>query len=153
MPPDKKDKKFGDKKPAGGSGFDATELIVIGVLILFVGGAIVERLYSFVVTGNLTFYGISLSGAKKSFNDNLPVIRVISYALTMIFAFGTVVFAQLRNTVLATERKRLDLDYVPEAGEPLPEQNAMADRWKQIVAHSESEHPSNWRLAIIAFDI
>jgi len=150
----KEDKKTGDKKPAGIASFDATGLVVIGVLTLFVVAAIGERLYDSAVTGSLSFYGISFSGVKKWLEDNLPVIKIIFFTLSTVFIFGTIVFSQLRNTVLAAERKRLGLDLEPlMGGEPLQEKNPMANQWKQIVAHSESEHPSDWRLAIIECDI
>ena len=150
----KGDKKFGDKKPAGGGGFDSTELLVIGILLIIVGGAIVERLYNFVITGNASFYGVSLSGVKTSFQNGLPTIKAVAYTLSLIFAFGTVIFSQLRNKVLATERKKLGLDYKPmEGAPPLEAKNPVANKWRQVSIHVESANPSDWRLAIIECDI
>lgn len=151
MPP--KDKKSGDKKPAP-AGLGGVEILLAGIFILFIASAILERLYSFVSTGDLTFYGLSLSDAKSGFQNNLGLIKVISFSFSALFALGAVIFSQLRNTILIVERKKLYPDEpLPTGGAPIEEKNPTKEKWKQVEVHAASTHPSDWRLAIIEADI
>lgn len=156
MAEEKKDKKPGDKKPAPApvSNLAGIEMVLAAFIFLAVVGAILERIYSFLSTGDITFYGISLNGAQGNFKDKLPLIKVITFSLSGVFAFGTIVFSQLRGTVLIAERKKISPDGEPKVSSATAEdKNPMKDKWKQIMTHVGSEQPSDWRLAIIEADV
>lgn len=127
---------------------------VIGVVLLAViVGAIVERIYSSFTSGNLTFYGISVSDAWQTLKDNLPQIKTVSYITSAILAFLTVVFSQLRGTILISERKRLFPSGIPIADAPMGAINPMSEKWSKVSTHMESANPTEWRLAIIEADV
>lgn len=143
-----------DKKPKPATKLDPLAVIFAVILILAVVSAIVERLYSFLTTGNLTFYGYSIEGGWESFKSNLPLFRLISFSISGIFAFSAIVFSQMRGSIWISERKKLFPSGEPEVGEEQVDvKNPMTDRWNNVIAHIESEHPSDWRLAIIEADV
>ena len=129
--------------------------IIIGVLfILAIVAMILERLYNALMTGDLTFFGYPLDNLWQGFKAWIPTLRVISFALTGVMIFGMVVISQLRGTIWMQDNKA----YYPDEPPPISgaggeAKNPFADRWKMILEHVDSEHPSNWRLAIIEADI
>lgn len=129
--------------------------IIIGFLfILAVVAMIIERLYNALMTGDLSFFGYPIDNLWQAFKSWIPVLRIISFALTGVMIFGMVVISQLRGTIWMQDRTA----YYPETSPPISDdgveaKNPLADRWKMILEHVESEHPSDWRLAIIEADI
>ncbi|HEY4516071.1 MAG TPA: hypothetical protein VJH67_02700 [Candidatus Paceibacterota bacterium] len=148
-------KKF-DKKPAPPAPKPSgnVETLIGLVFILAIAGMIIERLYRALTTGNLSFFGFPLGGVETGFRSILPTLRVISYALSAAFAFGAIVLSQMRGTIWIAQKNKLfpEGDSVLAHGQ-VEEVNPMADKWKKVLEHIESEHPSDWRLAIIEADI
>jgi hypothetical protein len=148
------EKKDAKPKPSATGGLSGIETIIGLLLILAIVGTLGQRLYALISTGEVTFFGISISNAWQDFKQNLPTIRIISYVISAVFAFGTVVFSQLRGTILITEKKKLfPLGEPKVGGVPVEVKNPMTDKWRDVKAHIESEHPSDWRQAIIEADV
>ncbi len=154
---DEKNDKRRDKKPpaSGGSQSQNAVEILIGIIfILGVVGLILERIYSFFQTGEVTFYGFSLTGLLTRFKANLPVIKIISLTISGLFAFGAIVFSQMRGTIWISEKKRVfPLGEGEVGGEPVDVKNPMTDRWNRVLAHMDTGNHSDFRLAIIEADI
>lgn len=129
------------------------------VFILAIVVAIVERIMNFLSTGELTFFGISLNAMPAFVERNKGIISVISFSISGLFAFGVVVLSQLRGTVWIEEKEKVSPTSFIHGKPPVSDvpisttKNPLTDRWRRVEEHIDSDHPSDWRLAIIEADV
>ncbi len=79
----------------------------------------------------------------------ITAIKYALYGLTAFFIFLAVKFYM--RTKALTDNDEKSLVAIP-AGY-IPEEDPMQKRWKKITTYSQSDNPSDWRLAILEADI
>jgi hypothetical protein len=146
MPP-KKD------KPAGWD-FDPIEGAVILIFLLAILLAIVPAIWSYITSGELSFFGYKLSGILAFLKSSIPFLKILGFVVAGISAIGTFVYIKKADAIWHEEKAKL---YPTNAGassvgaEPAP--NPMTTRWEKIIKLSESQNISDWKIAIIEADI
>ncbi len=154
MPPkDKKSDKPGDKKPAGWN-FDPIEGIFVLLFAIAFVSSVVPMIWSYVTSGEISFFGIHLSTIYNFFAENIQIFKTIGFLIAGVAAIGTFVYTKKGDAVWKAKKAELYPIDIPKAGDPVvPASNPTADKWKEIVKKSESTSETDWRLAIIEADI
>jgi len=83
-----------------------------------------------------------------------PFLIILAIILSAIFLMGIIYFSREINRILAEMRAPLYPAHIPEEEKDsdgiVPQKNL---KWEQIVKHIESEHPNDWKVAILEADI
>ncbi len=77
----------------------------------------------------------------------IAVVLVIAVVITVLL-LGGIVYATIRTSQIRVRETKRIRDAIPKTMEP-----KRNERWDQVLAHANSENPSEWRLAIIEADI
>jgi|SRR3989344_4818535 len=151
MPP--KDKKI--EKPAGWD-LNGVEIFVVVVIFMGIITTIVPTIWRYLTSGELSFFGLRLSGVINFFRSNVQLFKTIGYVLGGAGALGTFVLTKKTDAVWREMKAKVfpeDMDLSVSSSKPVLAANPLADKWKRIVEKSESENASDWRLCIIEADI
>lgn len=157
MPPKKDDKKPAAKPAAPpGWNFDITEGAIVLLIILAIVGTLIPAIWNGASSGKITFFGLKFSSMIDYIGSISYIFKGIGFGLAGAGAVATFVFNKRSDKIWADEKAKLypqemEMDANDENQEII--ENPMIGRWKQIVAHSESQVPSDWRLCIIEADI
>ena len=150
MPP--KDKK--EKPKSSDWVYDETETIIIVLFLLVVAGSLVNTLSNYVLSGELSFYGFRLYGIVEFFRSNALFLKIFGFAVAGAAAIGAFIFTQKGNIVWREEKAKIYPENMPAVSlDTAPPKNEQMGKWDKIIKLSESENPSDWRLAIIEADI
>lgn len=148
----KEDKK---EKPAGWE-FDAVEGIVVLLFLMAVLGALITAVGK-LFSGNFTFFGFKISGLFNFFKNNNSILKTIGFVTAGAAAIGTFVFNKWTDALWRSQKAKLYPDpkdmKVSTSAPPTSTPNPMTTKWQKILALSESQNQSDWRLAIIEADI
>lgn len=148
----KKDKA--KEKPKGWN-FDTLEWIIVLLVVLGLLSTTLPNLLDYITSGELTFYGVNVSSVLDFFESNIFIFRSLGFAIAAAAAAGTFIFIKRGDAVWRAEKAKLYPSNMPThfSGENEPFKNPVTDKWNKIVALSESQNPSDWRLCIIEADI
>lgn len=150
MPPKEKE------KPKGWN-LDPIETIVLLIFLSALATGLLATLRgAFSGGGEITFYGLSLSGIVRFILDHSLFFKILCYLIAGLAAIGAYVFNRKADAIWREEKKRLNLYLEPTSGVDYGEAEEIDPRknkWLEIIKKSESENPSDWRLAIIEADI
>lgn len=146
MPP-KKD------KPAGWN-FNPIEGIIVLLFFAAILGSFVTSVTRYLTSGELTFYGFKLAGIFEFFKSNVLFFQILGYVAAFAAAVATFIYTkradalwrEMKANVYPANMKMLPSDAAPA-------ENPMLTRWQKIVALSQSQNTSDWRLAIIEADV
>lgn len=152
MPP--KDKKEKPKEKPTGWNFDPMEGLFVLFLFVAVFSAIIPGIWNYFASGELSFYGFKFSGIVNFFKSNIQFLRALGFVVAGLAAIGTIVFNKKSDIISQEERVKL----YPKSAETYSSvsesvETPKNEKWERIVKNSESENPSDWRLAIIEADI
>ncbi len=134
--------------------FDVIEGILIFLLLIAIVGSVIPLLFSYLTSGELSFYGYKLSGIFGFLKSNVWFFKVLGFVAAGAAAIGTFVYTKMADAIFLAERAALyptEMPMTPK-DETLVE-NQHLGKWQKIVKLSESENTSDWRLAIIEADI
>ncbi|MEK7117019.1 MAG: hypothetical protein AAB837_02545 [Patescibacteria group bacterium] len=149
MPP--KDKK--KEKPAGWN-FDLLEGLVILLFLMAILGTVVPVIWSYLTSDELSFYGFKLSGIINFFKNNIQFFKTLGFVTAGGAALGTFIFTKKADAVWREEKAKMYPENMPAiSSASKPTKNPMTEKWEKIIKNSESQNPSDWRLAIIEADI
>jgi len=158
MADEKKPEKKFDKKseaPAGdGLTFSPAEALIVLIVLGGIVTAGLPALMRYISSGEVSFYGINLFGIVNFFTRHGDLWRVIAFIIGGASAIGIFIFNKRADTIWADLRKDLypkDVEVSLPNGAPV--ENPQTMKWKKIISLSESQNPSEWRLAIIEADI
>lgn len=149
------DKKSGPPKAPAPAGWKAIDVVIVLIVLASLLGALAAGLSNLLSqSGGPTFFGIPLSSFKDFFLGNSLLFKFISFFISAICIIGIVSLSLLKGEILKAERAKLF-----PAGDPFtvssvpPEADDDTKKaWRRIVAYSESDVESNWRIAIIEAD-
>lgn len=118
------------------------------IVVLTIVGAIIARFTS--ILERITIGGTSLQALIDLFvSEYLPLLRIMSLALTIALIVFIIYVTREHNKVLALEREKLNVaSGAGVHGEPLENK-----RWLRVVELINSEESPNWKLAILEADI
>lgn len=129
-------------------------LLLLALVSLSLVSAILTRISTF-FSGDLVSTSTGLWGRIVSLFISLtPIFWMIAIALCGIMLMAAIYFSRRIGQILAEMRAPLyparvpgsgDVDYIDE-----PRTNP---RWERILEHINSEHPSDWKIAILEADI
>ncbi len=145
----KDDKK---EKPPGWN-LDPIEALVVLLFFLALVGSLIPAILNYVTSGEISFFGFKLSFISRFFVNNAQFFKSLGFLLGGAAAVGTFVFTKWGDTVWRAEKAKVypaDMKVTNGNGLAL---NPTKKKWEQILAHAESESPSEWRMAIIEADI
>lgn len=149
MPP--KDKK--KEKPAGWS-FDPIEGVIVLLFLLAILGAILPALWSYITSGELSFFGFKLVGLFDFFKNNVQLFKTFGFSLAGASAIATFTFTKKGDAIWREEKAKIypaDMELVTAGVEP--PKGELTIKWEKIIKLSESNNTSDWRLSIIEADI
>ena len=149
--PDKKEKP--KEKPTGWN-FDPMEGLIILFLFVAIFSVIVPGIWNYFASGEFSFYGLKFSSFINFFKSNLQFFKALGFVVAGLAAIGTIVFNKKSDIILHEERVKLypkNTEMSPSVSESV--ETPKNEKWGRIVKNSESENPSDWRLAIIEADI
>ncbi len=148
----KKDKP--KEKPPGWN-LDPTELVILFVLLLAIGGTIVPGVINYITSGEISFYGFKLSYIFNFFKDNVFFFKLFGFGVAGVAAAGTMFLNRSADLIAASEIAKMYPATVntPDIFTASSEELVSRNRWKNVIDYVESENPGNWRLAIIEADI
>ena len=141
-------------KPKGWN-FDATELVILFVLLLAIAGTIVPGVINYITSGEISFYGFKLSNISNFFKQNVFFFKLFGFGVAGLSAAGTMFLNRSADLIAASEIAKMYPQVIGEETQfPVPAEAVISqNRWKNVVDYVESENPGNWRLAIIEADI
>jgi len=149
--PPKKDKP--KDKPEGWN-FSGTEsAIVLLFLLALIGsvGASLRRLFS---SGEIYFYGFSLSGLLDFFTSNIIFFKFLGFSIAGLSVVGTFVYTKKSDALWREMKAKVYPSDMPKnIANTEPVEDKMITRWKKISQLSESKNTSDWRVAIIEADM
>ncbi|MFA6270596.1 MAG: hypothetical protein WC657_05330 [Candidatus Paceibacterota bacterium] len=150
MPP-KKDKP--KEKPAGWS-FDIVEGFILLLFLMAILGSVVPMLWSYLTSGEFSFFGYKLSGIYYFFKNNIQFFKAFGFAVAGLSAVGTFTFTKKADAIWRVEKAKM----YPENMEVVTfdaslGKNPLTEKWEKIIKLSESTNQSDWRLAVIESDI
>mgnify|MGYP001567595257 FL=1 len=152
----KGDKKGGAKpesKPTIG-GFDMAESLIILFIITGLFSTLVPSIWRFFGSGEITFFGYSLSNITSFFSRNAFIFKFIGLFIAGLGAVATIIFNKKADSIWAIEKKRLSpIEISSSESCEIPTHNPTLGKWQAIVEKSESADEGAWRLAIIEADI
>jgi len=143
------------EKPAGWN-FDPVEAIVILIFLIAFLGSVIPALINYITSGEISFYGYKLSGIIEFFGLNAQILRALGYVIAGIAAYGVFILHRKGDNIAREQKEKLypkDMSDIIVATEPVPVKNQLMERWEKILSLSESQNPSDWRLAVIEADI
>jgi len=141
------------EKPVGWN-LDPVEMFVVFLFLIAILGSIITAIMSLLSSGELSFFGFKFSGIFGFFKSNIRFFKVLGFVVAGGAAIGTFVLTKKTDQILRVEKAKLYPDDMPAVlPEAVPAKNPQTDRWEKIVKLSESQNPSDWRLAIIEADI
>jgi hypothetical protein len=151
MAEEKKDKK--EAKPAGWN-LTWDEWIIVLIFLTALIGGVVPMIFSYIKSGEITFFGIPLKSTLRLFSNLLPLFKFFGFMLAGAFGIGTFILNKKADLIWDTVKSKV----YPEnmtfgVATPTEFKNPVTDKWKQIVEWVESPNEANWRLAIIEADI
>lgn len=146
MPPKKEEKKAEDWN------LTPTEGVIALILFLALLSSVAPAVWGYIRSGELSFFGIELSGAFEFFRAYSWLFKAFGFVVAGAAALATFILVRKKDAVWQAEKEKIYPDnMVVSVGEP--PKNPMAERWEKIVKKSESDHPSDWRIAVIEADI
>jgi hypothetical protein len=141
------------KKPEEeGWNLDAFEWVYVVIFALAIISSFVPMVWRYVTSGEVTFFGYNISNIFDFFKNNVQLIKAIGFILTGAAAIATFVYNRRADAVWREEKAKIYPDNIPIPTDTAAP-NPVLDKWKKIVEDSESDNPSDWRLAIIEADI
>lgn len=148
MPPKEKNKKTESED------LDVIEWLIALIIILSILSVLIPSIIRALTSSDFSFYGLNIFGVVDFFKNHIEFFKVLGIIITGVAAIGTFVFNQKANAIWREEKARLNPKNIPPApGEIGSTVDPVAEKWKKILEHSESENSSDWRLAIIEADI
>ena len=149
------DKKI--EKPSGWN-FDPIEGIIVLIFLAALLGMGIPAILKYFTSGELSFYGFKLSGIVGFFESSAWFWRALGFIIAGVAAVGTFIYTKKGDAVVREEKAKVYLDTNFEKVNVgiYPQksmQNPLTGKWEKILKLSESENPSDWRLAIIEADI
>jgi hypothetical protein len=150
MPP-KKDKP----KPEGWN-FDPIEGIIVLLFLMAILASLVTSVWSYLSSGELSFYGYRLSGLLEFFKSNAWFFKTLGFVTAGGAAIGSFIYTKGGDAVWREEKTKLypsKEEMKATSSDTKTAPNKQTGRWEKIVKLSESENSSDWRLAIIEADI
>lgn len=157
MPPKKDDKKPAAKPAAPPQwNFDITEGAIVLLIILAIGGTVLPAIWNGASSGSISFFGLKFSSIIEFISSSSYIFKGIGFGLAGAGAVATFVFNKRSDKIWADEALKLypqEMESGASGANQEIVENPMIAKWKQIVAHSESQVPSDWRLCIIEADI
>jgi len=78
----------------------------------------------------------------------VPVLSIISFALSALFLFGIVYVYRQYSKIIAEENKKYKPSKAVQEAEKVKN-----EKWERIENHIASDNPSDWKLAILEADI
>jgi hypothetical protein len=142
-----------EKKKSEGLDWDPVEVFVVLIFILGIISTGLPLLWSYVTSGELTFYGIKISTIINFFAAHAAFFKFLGFLAAGAAAWGTFVLNKRYDAIWREEKAKVYPENAPEPVFEEPVKNPMTERWQKIVQKSESQNPSDWRLAIIEADI
>lgn len=145
----KDDKK---EKPPGWN-LDPIEAFIVLLFFLALVGSLIPSILNYITSGEISFFGFKLAFIGRFFVNNAQFFKSIGFLLGGVAAVGTFVFTKWGDAVWRAEKAKIyPTDMKVANGNGLAS-NPTKKKWDQILAHAESESPSEWRMAIIESDI
>lgn len=141
-----------EKKKPEGWNLDPIEALIIVIFLAALAGMI-PMVWSYIASGELSFFGLKLSGLVNFFKNNVQIFKILGYALAGSAAIATFVLNKRSDAIWAIERAKVYPQYIPKISTEQPQPNPLEERWKKIVEKSNSQNPADWRWAIIEADI
>lgn len=141
------------EKPAGWN-FDPLEAFIVLIFLLAVLGSLVPVIWSYVTSGEISFFGLPLSFIGDFFKSNAQILKTLGFVIGGAAAIGTFVFTKMGDAIWVAEKAK----FYPtglKVGETdgVVVENPIRKKWEKIVAQSETSASSDWRLAIIEADV
>lgn len=152
MPP--KDKKEKPKEKPTGWNLDPLEALVILLFLLAILGTVIPAVWNYITSGEISFFGFKFSGLINFFKLHLQFFRTLGFVIAGVSAIGAFIFTKKGDAIWREEKAKVypeNMTMSVASGELA--KNPLEEKWKKIVANSESEDPSLWRLCIIEADI
>jgi hypothetical protein len=145
-------KSEGDKSDFLG-GLHFVEMIYL-LLFIAAAAAFIIALINALLSGELTFFGYPLSKILEFIRKHILFFRILSLIIAAAAAIETFILTKKANAIWREEKAKLypsDMEMASPDSKPAEDQ--MKKRWEKIVALSESQNSSDWRLGIIEADI
>ncbi len=142
-----------EKKKPEGWNLTATEAVIVGFFLLALLANGLPMLWGYITSGQLSFYGFELSGVYGFFSSRAWFFKFLGFVIAGAAAVGAFVLNKRADEIWVEEKAKL---YPAEMATPVSDgspPNPMLERWRKIVANSESDNPSDWRIAVIEADI
>lgn len=152
-PGDKKDKP---KEKLSGWNFGVVEGAVLLLFLISILGSLLPTLIDYVTSGEISFYGYQLGGVFEFFKSRSLFFKFLGFSIAGAGAAATLVLTKMGDAIWREEKAKLYPENIPTSENVIDDQkstNQIYERWQDILKHSESENPSDWRFAIIEADI
>ena len=143
-----------EKKPESSRDPVITAVDVGAVLLFIVVAAEILRriLRTAVTTVNPDF--LSRAYWVETFGDMLPLLKIVSFILSVIFLVGALHLTRKINMLRAEEKKLLYPKGMKESATMDSEPEKITNqKWEKVLKYGNSESPSDWKLAILEADI
>lgn len=134
---------------------DNIEFLIVILLVLSMADTLVPSVINYVKSGQLSFFGFKLTVITDFFKAHILFFKTLGFMFAGAAAIGTFILNKKGDAIWREEKAKLypaDADKV-NTSIPVSETNNVAEKWKKIIEKSESQNPSDWRLAIIEADI
>lgn len=139
------------KEEASTWDFDLTETIILLIIFISIASTFIPAIISYIASGKVTFYGIEIGKIFLFFKENVNIFRALGIGLGGVAATAAFAFKSMADSIEEAEIAKL-FPHEMESG-TTPVKNPMQEKWEKILALSDSQNPSDWRLAIIEADI
>lgn len=152
----KPDKK--SEKPKGWN-FNMVEGFIVLIFLLAIIGSVVPIIRGVLTSGNISFYGIKFSSISNFFSSSVWFFKGVGFAVAGLGAIGTSYFNKLGDAIWSVEKSKLypaNMDTLINSSSPSSSSvsiESVVQKWQQILVHSESVNPSDWRLCVIEADM
>lgn len=150
------DKKGPPKEAPKGWDFGMVEGAIVLLIILSLLSTLVPSIIKYFTSGEITFFGFPLSVVRDFFVEHSFFWKTFGYLVAGVAAVFTFIFVKKGDAIEHEEKAKVYPDNMPQSVDDAPVENAaqpMLEKWQNIVRHSESTNPSDWRFAIIEADI
>ncbi len=141
------------KKPEGWK-LEPDEWVIVALFLLAILSTIVPLVVGYINSGQVSFFGLKISVIWDWFKSTVPFLKILGFGVAIAAAFYTVIFNRKSEIILQVERAKVYPEKMPQiSNDTEPVKNHVIEKWEEIVRLSESQNPSDWRLAIIEADI
>lgn len=145
-----------EKKKEDNWDFDPIETFIVIIFLAAISTSLIPMIWNYITSGNLTFYGYSLSGIFDFFRNNVLFFKILGFMIAGTAAITAFIYTKKGDEVWREEKAKIYPSAMPapvSTDDVAREPDRQNGRWQRILELSSSGNPSDWKFAIIEADI